>query len=58
MFAEIFLFDPEDMNLIDPEEEFEVSERACKIMDLEEQGSFHLEHKREKIHAKELLSGG
>lgn len=58
MFAEIFLFDPEDMKLVDSEEELEVSERACKIMDLEEQGSFQLEHKRERIHANELLSGG
>lgn len=58
MFAELYLFDPEDLNVSLPDrEKMQVlkSLEECAVMPLEEQGSYQEAHQDDTVSAREIL---
>lgn len=58
MFADIYLFDPKNMNLALPGKKEKVRrnyDEDCRMLDIQEQGKFQEEHRDKVITARELL---
>lgn len=58
MFAELYLFDPEDLNISLPEREkmqMLKSLEECAVMPLEEQGAYQKAHQDATVSAREIL---
>lgn len=58
IFAELYLFDPEDLDISLPEQKQKAMEaqfRKCEILSLEEQGKYQSEHMGDILLASEIL---
>lgn len=58
MFADIYLFDPEDMNIMLPKEKEEIRRKNfedCRMLDISQQGLLQKENSQREITARELL---
>ena len=55
MFAEIFLFDPYDMNLKLPEKQTKVMSESCEILEIEAQGILQKQNQNVRKRADEIL---